>query len=247
MSAPLGVDLPRRFYERTGVVKEDGAWRVLLDGKPIRTPATALLAVPTHALAEALSAEWDAQGEHIDFPIMHLTRMANVAIDRTPEHRDGIVKEIRRHAETDLVCHLASNEDELKARQEAIYAPLRAWAGERFGIALVPTEGIIAIDQPEKSMAAAGDAAAALDDFGLTALGHGVGVLGSIVLGLALIHGEVDAQAAYDALVIDEIWQEERWGADAEALDRRKAIRADLKALEVFARALGLDRDTGAA
>ena len=46
----MRVDLRKRFYEKTSVDESDGAFRVLLDGKPVKTPARRNLAAPSRAL-----------------------------------------------------------------------------------------------------------------------------------------------------------------------------------------------------
>ena len=55
--------LRRRFYQRVEIEAADGAFRIVLDGRPVRTPARHALAAPTRALAQALAAEWEAQRE----------------------------------------------------------------------------------------------------------------------------------------------------------------------------------------
>ena len=214
------VERPRRFYKQVAVAETAGGYQVTLDGRVTKTPAKADLVLPTHALAQAVAEEWDAQDERIDLDHMHLTRLANVAIDRTPGARDELAQHIAGYAETDLTCHLAEDEPELKARQEDVFAPLRQWAGDTLGVSLRPAAGIIATPQPPQSIAAAQKTAAALDDFRLTGVGHGVGLFGSVVLAFALAHQRVTGVEAFAAFRIDELWQEERWGVDAEAAAR---------------------------
>ena len=78
--------LPKRFYKEV-TIKPEGAGvsgagvSVRLDGKPVRTPGKAQLILPNAAAAEAVAAEWRAQGERVDPETMPLTKLANSTID----------------------------------------------------------------------------------------------------------------------------------------------------------------------
>lgn len=230
---------PARFYTDVAVEPHaDGGFAVLLDARPIKTPDRALLRAPTQAVADLIAAEWARQGDRLDLLSMHVTRLANVAIDRTPGLRTEVAEATAAYAATDLVCHLAPDEPELSARQEAAFAPLRAWAGEALGVALTPTHALAPPPLPETSLAAAHEALLALDDFGLTAAAHAAGLLGSVVLALALAHGRIDAETAFAAYRIDEVWQEERWGVDEEAARATADRRADVVATAALLAAL---------
>ncbi|MDP1557173.1 MAG: ATP12 family protein [Hyphomonas sp.] len=161
---------PKRFYKVAAAEPLGDAWTVALDGRTIKTPARAALAFPARGLAEAVAAEWAAQAEHIDLLNLHLTRLANVAIDRTPEARDAMADELARFCETDLLCHIAEEPEELIALEEGHWAPVRDWAADTLGVILVTTEGVRAAPQPDASLDAARDYALSLDDFRLTRL-----------------------------------------------------------------------------
>ncbi|CAN0477486.1 unnamed protein product, partial [Scytosiphon promiscuus] len=155
---------PKRFYESAKPEQIPGGWTVELDGRSIKTPARVALKLPTEKLAKAVAAEWNAQDAEIDLMSMHLTRLANVAIDRVPETRYEMADELARYCETDLVCHIAEEPEELAELEEAHWAPLRAWAGQALDVILVPVEGIIASPQPDASLEAARTYALGLDD-----------------------------------------------------------------------------------
>jgi chaperone required for assembly of F1-ATPase len=241
MASPKGeIDRrPRRFYEKAGVVASEGRWAVQLDGKPLRTPAKKLLALPTEALANAVADEWARQGERIDLASMHNLRIANVAIDRAPETRSELAAEAARYAGTDLTCHLADAPQELKRRQEAAWAPLRAWAAEAHGVKLETTTGVLPREQPTASVEAVLRHAASLDDFRLTALVHAIALFGSAVLGLAVERGRITAVEAHRLARIDEEFQAGLWGEDAEATSRAAFTREEARALDVWFAALG--------
>lgn len=223
---------PRRFYKEAGVQPADGGWQVELDGKPLRTPAKAGLIVPARKLAEELAAEWNAQEERVDFASMSLTRLANVAIDRTPLTRDEMAAEAARYAETDLVCHLAERPAGLRSMQESAWAPLREWAAAEHGVRLIPVEGIMPVPQPAASLDAMKAFAAGRDDFRLTGLVYGIGLLGSAVLGLAVERRRLRAAEALHISRVDEIYQASFWGEDSEAQKRVERSREEASALD---------------
>jgi chaperone required for assembly of F1-ATPase len=228
------VNLPKRFYKDAAVRAEGERFAVELDGRPVKTPAKATLTVPTQNLAEAIASEWREQGETLDLQGMTLTRLANVALDRTPDTRAELAEELSRYAGTDVTCYLADSPSELQARQEAAWKPWRDWAGKELGIVLVPVMGLMASPQPEASLQAVRDYALTRDDFELTALAWGCSLLGSAVLALAVERGALSAQDALKASCIDEDWQIEQWGQDEEAAAVRAGRAREANALQLW-------------
>lgn len=229
----------KRFYMHASVAPCDAGWQVELDGRPVRTPARAMQAVPAEALAMAMAEEWNRQGDTVDIARMHLTRLANVAIDRTPTARDALAGEVARFCATDLTCHLEPHDSDLRARQEAVWGPLRQWVGQALGITLVPVEGIMPAPQPDASFAAARRHAAGLDNFALTGLAYGCGLYGSAVLALAVQHHILSAGEAFEASILDALHQEVQWGEDTEALAVRAEQRQEADTLGLWFEALG--------
>lgn len=225
---------PKRFYKQAGIAQTDTGFAVELDGRAIKTPAKAALTLPTEALAQAIAAEWDAQGESLDLPSMTLTRLANVALDRTPETRADLADELARYAGTDVTCYLAEAPTELRERQEAAWKPWRDWAGQELSVVLVPVIGLMASPQPQASLEAVRTHALGLDDFRLTALTWACSLLGSAVLALAVERGQLSATEALTASVVDEDWQIEQWGEDEEARQVRAARAEDARALQLW-------------
>lgn len=227
----------KRFYRQATADRDaaTGAWRVLLDGKPVRTPAKSVLAAPGRALAEAIAAEWAAQDKLVRPETMPLTQLLNTALDRVPGRRAEIVAEIAAYAETDLVLHRAESEPLLAARQAAAWDPVLDWLAERHGARLRPTRGLSVAAQPEAALDRIAAAVSARDDLALAALHLATGALGSVVLALALMDGRLDVEAAFAAGFLEDLAQLERWGRDAEAVRRLDAIKADLAAARRFA------------
>lgn len=232
---------PKRFYEQVGVERGEAGWSVLLDGRGVRTPAKKVLAVPAEALAEGVAAEWSAQGERIDAPSMPLTRLCFVALDRMALAHAETVAEVTKYASTDLVCFRAPEPQELVAAQAAAWDPMLAWAERALGAHFVAATGILPVDQDpvalQRVMAIAGEQ----DVWRLTALAHATAVTGSAILGLALLHGEIDGGQAFALSSVDEAWQAGRWGEDAEAAERLALLKAELVAVDAMLRALDAD------
>ncbi|MEM9054390.1 MAG: ATP12 family protein [Pseudomonadota bacterium] len=232
------ITKPRRFYKTADIKAAENGFVVELDGRPIKTPAKAALAMPTKALAQVIAAEWAEQGDTLDLQGMTLTRLANVAIDRTPQTRTELAEELARYAETDVTCFLAEAPTELQARQEAAWKPWRDWAGQELGMVLVPVIGLMASPQPEASLEAVRTHAHQLDDFRLTALTWGCNLFGSAVLALAVERGKLAAREALMASCVDEDWQIEQWGQDEDAMQVRAGREKDAEALQKWFSAL---------
>ncbi len=217
-----------------------GGFRVLLDGKAVKTPAKAEMTLPKQALAEAIAAEWQAQGADVEVRSLVLTGLAWTTIDRVAPQRGQVVEELAGFGAHDLVCYHAEAPPDLAARQQAQWQPLLDWAARDLDAPLAVTTGVISIEQPPGALAALRKAVAVRDDFELTSLSVAAGAAGSLVVGLALLAGRIDAAAAFEAAQLDESYQIERWGEDPEAARRRAAIKADI---ETAARFLALLRD----
>ena len=223
----MSVAMPKRFYKTAGAVETDGGHGIALDGKPVRTPAGKPLAVPNVTLAGALAEEWAAQGETIDRETMPLTRLACTALDLVPDRRADIVAEVSAYAETDLVCYRTDEPPALARRQAAAWQPLVTWAAERYGACLAVTTAITPLAQPPEALEALRAAVAANDDFTLAGLSFATRSMGSVVIALALREARLDAKAAADASLVDERYQLERWGEDAELADRCARVVRD--------------------
>ncbi len=225
---------PKRFYKTAAVVQSERGFAVELDGRAIKTPAKATLALPTEKLAQAIADEWNAQGETLDLQGMTLTRLANVALDRTPETRAELADEMARYAETDLTCYLADGPAGLRERQEAVWKPWRDWAGQELNVVLVPVTGLMASPQPQASIDAVRQHALSLDDYRLTALTWACSLFGSAVLALAVERRKLTALDALKASIVDEDWQIEQWGEDEEAMQVRIARAKDAEAIQLW-------------
>ncbi|HYI40720.1 MAG TPA: ATP12 family protein [Allosphingosinicella sp.] len=215
----------KRFYKQAAVSPETGGVAILLDGRPVRTPARAPLRVPTEELAAAIAAEWNAQGEKIEPHLMPLTGLANAAIDRVAPDPAAFARTLARYGESDLLCYRAEGPKPLVERQSRTWDPLLGWARTRFEVELETVTGIMHRAQPVLTVEQLGRAVAARGVFQLAGLAPLVTIAGSLIIALALAEGAIGLEAAWDAAMLDEAWQAEQWGADplaAASLENRR-------------------------
>lgn len=234
----------KRFYAAVAVGEAADGHAVLLDGKPVRTPARHRLILPVASLAAAIAAEWDAQAETIDTDSMRLTRLATTVVDLMPARRQDAIDEAAGFAGTDLLCYRAESPASLAARQEAAWQPWLDWAERQYDARLLPAGGIMPVAQPEAALRALQAAVARLDDWRLVGLHAATVLLGSLVLGLALERGAADAATLFEVALLDELFELSQWGPDPEQARRHARLRADLDAAERFLVLLG-DRGAG--
>jgi len=207
----------KRFWKAVTVEPEDEGFAIRLDGRPVKTPARAALVVPTEALAQAIAEEWRAVGETIDPRAMPLTGLANAAIDRVAPERQAFADGLARYAEADLACYRADGPRALVGRQEQHWDSLLGWARRRFDVDFATTCGLMHVAQPPATVERLAHALAALDAFRLAGLSPLVTIGGSLVAALAVLEQALTPEQGWDAVSIDERWQIEQWGADAEA------------------------------
>lgn len=231
----------RRFYRKVEIAAEGAAHCVLLDGRPLRTPAKLTLALPSAALAEALALEWQAQSEVIRPHEMPLTRLATTARDRMPRLRRAAIEEAVGYARTDLLCYRAAHPIDLVERQRDGWQPLLDWAAEVYGARLALTTTLTPAVQPDAAVARLRAAVEGLGDWPLVGVHALTTALGSLVLGLAVAGRRLDAGQALAASLLDELYEIERWGKDAETEQRHDALRRDVDAAARF-----LERLSGA-
>ena len=228
----------KRFYTAVAVAEADDGFTVTLDGKAVRTPNKAPLVVPTRDLAAAIADEWQSQEETVRVADLHLTRLANTAIDRVFALRGETIATIIAYARTDLLCHRVDMPLELAEQQRLLWQPLLDWLALTYDAPLAVTTDILPAPQPPSSVDALHEAVSKLETFRLTALAEATGLSGSLVIGMALVDGKITADAAFDAAQLEETFQMERWGEDAEAAARRANLRIELRAVSQFAHLL---------
>jgi len=229
----------KRFYKDVSVEAQASLHRVLLDGKPIKTPGGALLALPSEALAQAIAEEWRAQDPLIRPETMMLTKLANTAIDRVVPHPGGAREQLLTIAASDVICYRAESPSDLVLRQTLAWDPLLTWVVERFGATLHSANGLAFVEQTPSAIAALESALAEHDAFALAALYAAAALCGSLVIALALSDRTLNAEGAFAAANLDRIYQAERWGWDEQASAKAAAERAELNQISRFLELLG--------
>ncbi len=207
----------KRFWTEVTIAHEDGGWGIRLDDRPLRTPKREPLAIPSERLAQQIADEWRAVEDKIDARAMPLTGIANAAIDHVEPGKAEFAAALARYAEADLTCYRATGPQELVTVQRTAWDALLAWARRRYDIDFTITEGITHVAQPAGTVERLTHAVSTLDAFHLAALSPIVTIGGSLVAALALLEQAITPQQAWDAVSIDDRWQLEQWGSDADA------------------------------
>jgi chaperone required for assembly of F1-ATPase len=227
----------KRFYRSVELTETPNGVAVLLDGKPIRTPARNSLAAPARPIAEVIAAEWHAQKDIVDPATMPLTRLANSILDGVSARKRDVADDIAKYFESDLLFYRAGGPEGLVARQAAQWDPVLAWMTETLGARFIIAEGVMHVRQPEPAVAAA-RGAIPTEPWSVGALHSITTLTGSALLALALARGFRDGDAIWAAAHVDEDWNIEQWGRDEIALARRAARRTEFDAAALVLKAM---------
>lgn len=235
----MRTPLPKRFYADVTVEETGEGFAVRLDGKPVRTPGRALLALPTHAAAQLVADEFAAQAAVIDPVTMPVLRLVNTAIDGVSREADAVAEDILRFASSDLLLYRADGPEGLVRRQDAAWNPVLDWARDAIHARFVPAEGVMPVAQPRDAVAAVAiHLASRREPLRLASLHLMTSLMGSALLALAVEAGALGADEAWTAAHVDEDWNAEQWGHDAEAIARHNARRRDMMAAVALLHAL---------
>jgi len=227
----------KRFYGRADVAETAGGFTVALDGRPVKTPSGRIVAVPSREIAQAMAAEWEARKETIDPLAMPMTRFANSVVDAVADRVAIVRDDIAKYFQSDLLFYRAGHPEALVEREAAHWDPVLSWARDQLGAHFILAEGIMHVSQPETAVAAARDALPH-DPWPVAALHVVTTLTGSALLALALHHGAREADQVWAAAHVDEDWNAEKWGVDAEVAVRKAARRADFEAAVAILRAV---------
>ena len=225
----------KRFWKQAQVYEESDGFGIALDARPVKTPAKRTLVVPTRGFADAIAAEWDAQGEQIDPSSMPFTRSANAAIDKVATQHTEVAEMLAAYGDSDLLCYRADYPDVLIARQQEQWDPILDWAAEVLGARLEPRSGVMHAPQDPDVLDSLTARVRAQTAFELAGFHDLVSLSGSLILAFAATHDLFAPKEMWDISRLDEIWQSEEWGADDEA-EAAAAIKehAFIHAKQVF-------------
>lgn len=226
----------KRFYREVRAAAVDGGWQVQLDGRGLKTVGGRPQLVPNAALAEALAAEWAAQGEEIDPAAFILRDMADYALDAVAPDPHAARAALLPYGETDTLCYRADPDEALYRHQLAQWEPLLERAEASWGVRFVRVSGIIHRPQESATLAALAARLERLDPFALAALRSMAGLAASLVVGLLALEPGADSAALWQAACLEEEWQAELWGRDWEAEERRARRAAAFAAAARFAK-----------
>jgi chaperone required for assembly of F1-ATPase len=227
----------KRFYTDAGVGGADDGFTVTLDGKPIKTPSGRTVIVPVRALAEAIAAEWQAQGEFIEPLTMPVTRFANSVVQGVVDNVTAVSDDVAKYFGSDLLFYRAGDPEGLVAREAEHWDPIVFWARDTLGAHFMLAQGVMHVRQPDQALAAVRSALPA-DPWAIAALHLITTLTGSALLALALFHGAVDANQVWAAAHVDEDWNAEKWGIDEEVATRKAAKSVDFRAVTGILKAL---------
>lgn len=228
----------KSFWKQVSTLAKADGWAICLDERAIRTPAQALLVVPTEALADAIAAEWRSVEHEVDPRAMPLTGLANAAIDRIAPDTHAFACGLAKYGEADLTCYRSEWPPELVSRQQASWDELLEWGRRRYDVDFSTTTGLLHVPQSRATINRLGQAIAELGAFHLAGLSPLVSTGGSLIAALAVLEKAISAEAAWEAVSIDERWQLEQWGDDEEALaaleNRRRDFLAGARFLDLL-------------
>ncbi len=228
----------KRFWSEVRVALRGGMWGIELDAKPLKTPAREELVVPSEALAEAIRNEWSNAPGEVDPRAMPLTGLANAAVDRVAPDSGKFASNLAKYAQADLFCYRAEGPAGLIQWQSAEWDPMLDWGRQWFEVEFVVTTGIVHVAQPSATVARLAHEVAALDAYRLAALSPLVTIGGSLIAALALVEDSMPLETIWSAVSLDERWQIERWGDDAEAVASLEHRRVDYAGAAAFIRLL---------
>ena len=227
----------KRFYAKADVAESANGFAITLDGRPIRTPSGREVTAPARKIADAIAAEWNAQGDDINPLTMPLTRFANSVVEAVVDRVDAVAEDVAKYFQSDLLFYRAGHPEALVAREAAAWDPVVFWAADTLGAHFILAEGIVHVRQPDTAVAAA-RAALPDDPWSIAALHVVTSLTGSALLGLALLRGVLDQGQVWAAAHVDEDWNIEKWGIDEEVAARRAARRVDFEAAASILKAL---------
>ena len=216
----------KRFYEEVAAQPVAGGWQVQLDGRPMKTQGGRPQLVPNAALGAMLAKEWAAQGEEIDPQGFAARDLVDYALDVVARDKAAAVDRLLAYAETDTLCYRADPDEPLYRRQQAEWEPVLAAFEEAEGVAMERASGVMHRPQRGETMQALRRALADAGPIELAALEQVASLAASLCIARLAADERQDPQALWRAANLEEDWQVELWGSDAEAEARREDRKA---------------------
>lgn len=220
---------PLPVYE---VVAKDGLYELDRNGRVLMTPAGKPYLLRSAVLAEAVCAEWRAQGEKIDPKTMPLSQLTATAFDVVAKERAKITDKLVAYTSSELLCHRAESPADLARKQHEVWQPIIEWCKGGFGVDFSLGGGVMPVRQQKETIETLRMAIKSFDDFLLAGLSLAVDSSGSLILGMALANGYMNAQEVLKAAELEVDYQAQTWGKDPVTQARQDETLADLQACE---------------
>lgn len=228
----MTYELPKIEEATYSIACKDGLYSILRNERPLKTPAGKAYSMPQEKLAEAIMAEWEAQGDKIIPASMPLTQLLATSLDIIGKDKEKTQKGLIAYIPTELLCYHAEKPEPLVEKQNNIWKPYLDWCEEAFGAKFKISTDLMPIEQDQKTIDKLTEIINGYDDMMLSGLSCATDCSGSIVLGLALVEQFNTAAEIFEACELDTKDQATRWGDDPETIERHKNMQFELDACE---------------
>ncbi|MFO1242514.1 MAG: ATP12 family protein [Rickettsiales bacterium] len=218
------------MFKSVEKTKIENGFHILLDGKPMRTAAGNTVVVSKEPHADAIVFEWRGISGKINLLTMPHTRLAMALADFNDALKEEKIAHVLSYAMTDMLCFREPHDEALIKRQKASWDRWVAWIEKSFGAKFSITSGLMP-HQNHPDLTKIESHLKTLSPMKLIALDHYVNVTGSLILGFAYLEKAISLPELVATAFLDEEYQAEKWGADEEAGERRRAITEELNVI----------------
>lgn len=154
------------------------------------------------------------------------------AVKEIGQYREEIEKKLLEFARTDLLFFWGEKRD-LYLKQKNEWQPIINWVEESLKVKVKKTDKLDTPDNEEMQKPLK-TAFAKMSDKELACYYAAALNMKSVLLALALVKGRINAETAGKLSYLEELWQNEMWGADEEAVKRRKERCDELAIIESY-------------
>lgn len=233
----------KRFYTLVHADPHEGGFGIFLDGRPVRTRMGNVLCAPNRAVADEIVREWSSQTDEIVPDTMPFTQILNTRLDRVSAGRKAMTEAILKYLDTDMVCYLTAEPEDLHQRQKREWSRFTNWFSGAFGQPLNMTTELRAVAQPEAVKISVREKVESLDDNTFTILQWVTAIAGSVVMALSFIEGASGAAEILSARFVEEDYKESLYNADLHGRDPmletlRTQMETDLAAAQKYLNSL---------
>ena len=149
------------------------------------------------------------------------------------ENREQVTDLLTDFSQTDVLLFLCPNA-EIKKTQEQKWLPVLAQINQILNTVFKATDALEVLSQNKNSAEVFKKMLKTLSLKQLTALYLAATNLKSPLLGFAMLQQKMSAVEAFDLAYLEELCQNERWGEDAEAVEKRRKVFEVLQQVEDY-------------